>query len=203
MNSTIKYYDDNAKAYYENTIDADVSELYEPFLEHLEPGAKILDAGCGSGRDSLFFKQGGFSVTAFDGSQEMVRAASERIEQDVLCMSFEDLKLPEQYDGIWACSSLLHVNRNDLVSVLKGLSDSLKQTGVFYMSFKYGTKEYRAGGRYFNCLTEESFRAVISEIPNLRIASLLVTGDVRPGREKELWLNGYLLKESSCTNPVR
>lgn len=194
-NSTIKYYDDNAKLYLENTINADVSELYEPFLERLAPGAKILDAGCGSGRDSLFFMNQGFSVTAFDASTEMVKAASNLIGQEVLQMTFENLTLPEQYDGIWACSSLLHVNRKDLLSVLKNLSNALKQAGVFYMSFKYGSEEYQAGKRYFNCMTEESFKKIISEIPELRIDILRVTGDVRPGRETELWLNAYLVKK--------
>ncbi len=194
-NSTIKYYNDNAKTYCANTIAANVSELYKPFLEHLASGAKILDAGCGSGRDSLFFMNQGFSVTAFDASTEMVKAASALIGQEVLLMTFENLKLAGQYDGIWACSSLLHVNRNGLLSVLRNLSDALKPTGVFYMSFKYGNEEYQAGDRYFNCMTEESFRAVISRVPELRIDLLCVTEDVRPGRETELWLNAYLVKE--------
>lgn len=194
-NSTIKYYDDNAKAYYEDTINADLSGLYKPFLRHLAPEAKVLDAGCGSGRDSLFFKSRGFSVTAFDASAEMVKATSDLIEQEVLQMTFEELKLPEQYDGIWACSSLLHVNRNDLLPVLINLSDSLKQTGVFFMSFKYGDQEYLSGERYFNCMTEDSFGMLISGIPQLRIDLLRVTGDVRPGRDKELWLNAYLVRQ--------
>ena len=107
--STIRYYNENARAYFDSTVALDMGKLYGPFLKHLRPGSKVLDAGCGSGRDSLFFKNQGFQVTAFDASKEMVKLASELLDQKVLLMSFEDLSLTEQYDGIWACASLLHV----------------------------------------------------------------------------------------------
>ena len=116
----------------------DMGKLYEPFLQHLKPGAKILDAGCGSGRDSLFFKNHGFQVTAFDASEEMVKLASQLLGQRVLHMSFEDLDLPETYDGIWACASLLHVKRAELRNVIARLTQHLNTGGMLYVSFKYG-----------------------------------------------------------------
>jgi SAM-dependent methyltransferase len=124
----------------------------------------------------------------------MVKLSSDLIKQKVLLMNFEGLKLEEQYDGIWACSSLLHVNRKNIVDVISELSRHLKETGVFYMSFKYGDNEYEKDGRYFNCFDEESFKAAISKIPELSIKRINKTVDVRPGRDDEYWLNCYLIK---------
>jgi SAM-dependent methyltransferase len=56
VDSTVKYYNENARLYYDSTVTADMSEVYQPFLRLLPAGAKVLDAGCGSGRDSLFFR---------------------------------------------------------------------------------------------------------------------------------------------------
>ena len=70
MKNTLKYYNDNAKAYIENTIKADVSDLYAHFLPKVPEGGSILDLGCGSGRDSKYFLEQGYQVTAVDGSEE-------------------------------------------------------------------------------------------------------------------------------------
>ena len=119
-----------------------MGKLYEPCLQHLKPGAKILDAGCVSGRDSLLFKNHGFQVTAFDASEEMVKLASQLLGQRVLHMSFEDLDLPETDDGIWACASLLHVKRAELRNVIARLSQHLNTGGMLYISFLYGCGEF-------------------------------------------------------------
>ncbi len=194
-NSTVRYYNANAQAYYASTVGLDMSRLYEPFVRHLSPGARVLDAGCGSGRDSLFFKQQGFQVTAFDASKEMAELASELLGHKVLLMTFEDLHLSEQYDGIWACASLLHVPREQLGKVLVQLTKHLADSGIFYMSFKYGDQEYWQDGRYLNCLDERALEALIKQIPGLSIQDLFITTDVRQDRASERWLNAYLLKD--------
>lgn len=194
---TVEYYNENAKAYFSNTAALDMTEVYLPFLKHLRLGAKILDAGCGSGRDSLYFKNQGFQVTAFDASEEMVKLSSKLLEQEVLLMRFEDLNLSEQYDGIWACASLVHVKRDKLPSVIRNLVGYLKDGGIFYLSLKYGNKEYVEDGRYFNCMTHDSFGELIRHVPGLTIERLCTTTDVRPERQNEKWINAYLLKTES------
>ena len=194
VDPTVKYYNENARLYYDSTVSVDMSAAYQPFLDLLPVGAKVLDAGCGSGRDSLFFRGLGFEVHAFDASEEMVRLSSKLLDQEVKLMRFEELDLSENYDGIWACSSLLHVDRQDLVSVISALADSLKEGGVFYMSFKYGDRQFWKDGRYFNCMDEGVFGTVIEQIPVLSLDRLCLTADVRPGREVEHWLNAYLIK---------
>lgn len=192
-NSTIDYYNKNAQTYFSNTVRLDVHQLYQPFLKHLHAGAKILDACCGSGRDSFFFKSKGFKVTAFDASEEMIKLSSKLLEQDVLLMHFEDLNLTEQYNGIWACASLIHVQRSELVPAIARIAKHLKPGGIFYMSFKYGNKEYWKDGRYFNCLDEETFKSLIEQIPELKVDQVFISADVMD-RTNERWLNAYLVK---------
>ncbi|HOK32876.1 MAG TPA: class I SAM-dependent methyltransferase [Limnochordia bacterium] len=192
--SAIRYYNENARAYFDSTVALDMGKLYGPFLKHLRPGSKVLDAGCGSGRDSLFFKNQGFQVTAFDASKEMVKLASELLDQKVLLMSFEDLSLTEQYDGIWACASLLHVEKAKLSRVVAELAKHLKDGGVFYISFKYGREEYWKEGRYFNHLDEDTLKEILQEVPELRTEQLFISTDVRGYRSSDQWLNAYLIK---------
>jgi SAM-dependent methyltransferase len=87
----------------------------DKFEAYISKSGRILDAGCGSGRDSHAFKQHGYSVVAFDASTEMCRMASKLIRQKVLLMRFDGMDFEDEFDGVWACSSLLHVSYEDLI----------------------------------------------------------------------------------------
>ena len=194
-NKTLDFYNNNSKSYIESTLSVDMSHLYKDFLKHIPKGGHILDLGCGSGRDSLEFIKQGYNVTAVDGSKELSIAASKLIEQEVICSKFEELQLTEKFHGIWACASLLHVNRKDILDVIKNTSSNLKDNGVFYMSFKYGEKEYiDEKGRYFNCYTEETFNELISKVEGLDIMKIYKTIDIVPGRGDIIWLNILCIK---------
>ena len=104
---TINYYQNHAQAFFADTIGVDMSSLYAPFIAHLVPGARVLDAGCGSGRDSRAFLEMGYQVEAFDASSEMVRMASQHSGLAVKQMTFSDVDATDRYDGIWCCASLL------------------------------------------------------------------------------------------------
>ena len=195
INRTLDFYNNNSKSYIESTLTVDISHLYKDFLKHISKGGHILDLGCGSGRDSLEFIKQGYNVTAVDGSKELSIAASKLIEQEVICSKFEELQLTEKFHGIWACASLLHVNRKDILDVIKNTSSNLKDNGVFYMSFKYGEKEYiDEKGRYFNCYTEETFNELISKVEGLDIMKIYKTIDIVPGRGDIIWLNILCIK---------
>lgn len=195
INRTLDFYNNNSKTYIESTLSVDMSHLYNDFLKHIPKGGHILDLGCGSGRDSLEFIKQGYNVTAVDGSKELSIAASKLIEQEVICSKFEELQLTEKFHGIWACASLLHVNRKDILDVIKNTSSNLKDNGVFYMSFKYGEKEYiDEKGRYFNCYTEETFNELISKVEGLDIMKIYKTIDIVPGRGDIIWLNILCIK---------
>jgi hypothetical protein len=128
-------------------------------------------------------------VDAADGSAELCRMATELTGIQVKQMLVEELSATEQYDGIWACSSILHLPRRELADVLQKISAALKPRGVVYTSFKYGDFEGIRGGRYFTDLTEESLAGLLMEVPSLQIVDTWITNDVRPGREEERWIN--------------
>ena len=193
-NQTIQYYNQNAADFVENTRNVDFHVMQDEFIEGLPAGAKILDLGCGSGRDTKYFLEHGYRVDAIDGSAELCALASEYTGIPVKCQLFQELDASEVYDGIWACSSILHLEQTELRSVLKKMADALRPDGWIYTSFKYGEYEGMRNGRYFTDFTWNSFQRFIRETESLFIAESWVTGDVRPGREEEKWLNLLLQK---------
>ncbi len=188
VKTTLDYYQRNANVFVEGTLSADMHDAQKRFLNMLKPQAYILDFGCGSGRDAIAFLSRGYRVDAIDGSPELCRIASELIGNPVKQMLFDELSSINQYDGIWACASILHIPKRELVDVLRKISDALKDSGVLYTSFRYGSFEGMRRGRYFIDLTEDTLRKLMEEVPSLQIIDTWITDDVRPGRE-ERWLN--------------
>lgn len=195
MSATIRHYDQNARAFFDSTRDVDMTPLYERFLPWVPAGGAILDAGCGSGRDTLAFRERGYRVTAFDASPELARLAETHTGQVVHVLRFEELEWQGAFDGIWACASLLHVPRGQLADAFGRLARALKPGGVLYASFKYGTGEHPRGGRHFTDLDEAELSRVLARIPNLTVLDTWQTPDQRPGREAESWLNALLRKQ--------
>ena len=122
MNNTINYYNQNAENFIANTQNADMHPTQERFLRLLDANTSILDFGCGSGRDTKYFLEKGYRVTATDGSSELCRLASEFTGIKVKEMLFQELDAMNQYDGIWACSSILHLPKKELLPVILTLS---------------------------------------------------------------------------------
>lgn len=133
-------------------------------------------------------------VDATDGSEELCRLASEYTGIPVRQMLFEELDAKAQYDGIWACSSILHLSKESLKDVLRKMIAALKENGIIYTSFKYGTFEGERNGRFFTDFTEKTFREFSVGIEGMQIEEIWITGDVRPGRGDERWLNLILRK---------
>ena len=138
--NTLKYYNDNAEKYCEQTRDGNMQESYDKFLMLLPKKAYILDFGCGSGRDSKYFLEHNYNVKAIDGSRKLCELASEYIGKKVECMKFDELSDELLYDGIWACSSILHVEREELPDILRKMLKALKEDGIIYTCFKIGNK---------------------------------------------------------------
>ena len=193
---TNKYYTDKAKDFYDGTVNLDMEDLYRPFLELIPDRGKILDAGCGSGRDSLYFRRMGYDVVAFDYSEELVKLASDLIGFPVLHMSFDDVDFVEEFDGIWACASLLHVPKSAMNMVIDKMALALKSTGILYASFKYGNKEEIRKDRYFSDYTETEIQNLINDVSSITMINHWKTVDVRPDRKDEYWLNVLMRKES-------
>jgi SAM-dependent methyltransferase len=185
---SIDYYNKNASIYFENTVDLNIEDILEKFISYLPEAGNILDLGCGSGRDSLYFINKGFDVTAMDGSEELCQLASIHIGQDVLHMQFSELDFQEVFDGIWACASLLHTTPEQLHEILGKISDSLNPGGVLYMSFKYGDFQGYRNGRYFADYKFHDIEEILEEHRDLTIMEIWKTSDIRTERD-ESWLN--------------
>lgn len=191
---TLDYYNKNARSFAEATVDVDFYDTQKYFQNLLPEQGYILDFGCGSGRDTKYFLDKGFQVKAVDGSKELCRLAAEYTGIKVGQMLFEDLDEKEIYDGIWACSSILHLPKTELTGVIGKMCAALKASGIIYTSFKYGEYEGERNGRYFTDFTIENFRKFIQNIDSVKIEEYWITGDVRQGRGEEKWLNLILRK---------
>lgn len=192
---TINYYNTNAKLFAETTAFVEFHSMQHKFLDKLPVVSAILDFGCGSGRDTKYFIEQGHYVDAIDGSVELCKLASEYTGIEVKHMYFQELSEVEKYDGIWACSSILHLPVEELEEVMKKMEVALKDKGIIYTSFKYGTFSGERNGRFFTDMTEESFGELLEKIPALTIEEQWITSDVRPGRGEEKWLNLILRKK--------
>jgi SAM-dependent methyltransferase len=186
---TGEFYSQNARAYAEATLGLDMGPLYESFLALVPAGSHILDAGCGSGRDAREFKRRGYRVTAVDASPELARLASEIIGQPVRVLRFEEMTYDEEFDGIWACASLLHVPRSSMDDVLARLSRALRSGGIVYTSFKVGEAEQVRGGRLFNDYSEQPLGELFRRHPGLEVVRTWRTEDLRPSAGGQCWLN--------------
>jgi len=190
---TINYYENNADEFFNDTINVDMSNIYKHFTQYLTTGSLILDAGCGSGRDSKAFLDMGYKVDAFDASSEMVKRASKYTGLDVKHTVFDDVTAIDKYDAIWCCASLLHVPERKLPTTLAKLATALKPNGIWYFSFKYGTEQREKDGRLFTDVNEERLSNLVRVLPPIKVKHTWITEDNRPDR-CEMWLNAILIK---------
>jgi 2-polyprenyl-3-methyl-5-hydroxy-6-metoxy-1,4-benzoquinol methylase len=195
--ANLRYYRDHAEEYVQSTLKLDLSELHATFLQHLASGANILDAGCGSGRDSAEFLARGYRVLAIDASPEMVYAA-QRLGVSATVMTFQEVQFEGEFDGIWACASLLHIARAEIGDVLTRFNRALRPGGIFFSTLKEGCGErFSEDGRFFAYYNLEEFADLI-----------LCTGswsnlDARQTREGQsrVWLNFIARKPITSASP--
>jgi superfamily II DNA or RNA helicase/SAM-dependent methyltransferase/SOS-response transcriptional repressor LexA len=195
MPDTIAYYDRHAARYVDDTLAVDMSALHARFLAHVPNGGLILDAGCGSGRDSKAFLVGGYRVHAFDASQELVYRAAELLGQPVAVRRFADFSDAGCYDGIWACASLLHVPAAELPDIFGRLWAGLKPGGALYVSFKQGDGERTDGERHFTDATEVRLKQWLADLDDIHAIDCWITRDQRPQRD-ESWLNAIIQRNT-------
>jgi SAM-dependent methyltransferase len=189
VSGSVGFYDENAEDFFRRSVDADMARGHADFTALVPPGGRILDAGCGSGRDSLAFARLGFQVTATEASAKLAALARAHTGLPVEVMTFAEIPWREAFDGVWACASLLHVPRAELPEAVTRLRDALVPGGILWMSFKYGARERFANGRHFTDLDEAGARRLIDEVGGLSLISLTVTDDAREDRPGERWLS--------------
>ena len=192
---TKKYYEESATEFVARTLDLELSNaMVEAFSALLPEKAKVLDAGTGSGRDALALMKKGYEVTAFDCSSAMVRNAEKLLNQPVLELRFQDIEFQEEFDGVWANASLLHVHLLELECCMEKLIKALVPGGVFYFSFKYGEGDGIRSDRYFNFQNESTIHGYLDKFENIELIKMEKSLDTRPGRTDEYWLRTIVKK---------
>ena len=190
----MNYYDENAREFFDGTVNANMTPHHMEFLKLMPENGHILDAGCGSGRDAKKFMSLNYKVTAIDESAEMCRLASEYMGMPVKHKRFQEIDCLNEFDGIWASASLLHVPSDEIGDVLNRLKNSLMENGILYASFKYGDFEGMRNGRFFNDFTEKTATELF-EKNGFEVLKTWITSDSRKGREDEKWVNILVSKQ--------
>ena len=193
QDTTLSWYRENAIQYAEETRNSLVLDALWEFLSRMKEGGTILDYGSGSGRDSAYFLDKGFSVDSLDGSAEMKAQAERLFGIKVKLASFLSLEEKDKYDGIWAQASILHLEEHDLRVALTLIERALKRDGVFYSSFRKGEGDGYENGRWYTNMTERRF---LSFLPaKLYVEKIWESQDVRPGVSRT-WLSIICRKKS-------
>ncbi len=151
--ATLDFYSRSAETYVASGPGG-ASRFLATFLGMLRPNSRILELGCGGGRDAEAMIAAGFDVEPTDGTPEIAAEAAKRLGRPVRVMRFDELEMSAAYDAVWASASLLHVPRGALPDVLGRVFAALKPGGLHFASYKAGGAEGRDGfGRYFNYLS--------------------------------------------------
>lgn len=191
---SVDFYNKNSEDFFKGTVEADMSATYKEFEGFIDKGSKILDLGCGSGRDSRYFLENGYEVLSADYSTEMVKKATKLTGQDALYLDMTKMEFNNEFGAIWACASILHIPKLEIPNVLSRCYKALKKDGILYMSFKYGEGEISRGGRDFSNFTEDSFSELLEDLNLFQLIKYWKTSDVRPDRANEFWLNVIVKK---------
>src|SRR3989344_6253364 len=168
LKKTIETYNKIAKIYSDHTFGLVLQYYLNEFISLLPKKAKILDAGCGHGRDVAYLTDYGFDVIGIDISDGLLEEAKKRAKGEFKKMDITDMKFKDgEFDGIWSCATLLHLKKEDIPKVLKDFNKILKKDGVLFINVKEGVGEEIRKKKEYNDLPRLFVYYSISEILNL------------------------------------
>ncbi|NLJ95620.1 MAG: class I SAM-dependent methyltransferase [Clostridiales bacterium] len=194
MDSTRMFYESNAEEYFNKTYNANMLYEYDRFLNYVAPTGHVMDLGCGSGRDSLFFLQHNYIVDALDSSKKLCELVNKKIGIKPLNCRIQDWKPNIRYDGIWACASLLHLKSDEFETFIRNLQIYLNIHGVLFASVKNGIPTGVCDdGRYYQNYTEASIKNIIDKNPALSLKELWYSQDSFD-RDDFRWMNFIVMK---------
>ena len=192
MNGTINYYDEHASQYFERTSQVDLAALYKEFLKYIPAGGRIVDLGCGSGRDVKWFREHGYDAYGLDASEELVKIARNQFDIPVEVGLIEEWIADEAFDGIWCCASLMHLDDMSFDRFLSNLRYNLRPGGALFFSVKVGIDSgVSKDGRYFRDFNDKTLNAFLSHYKGLRVEKVWYTTD-KLYRESFRWLNAII-----------
>jgi len=169
MTDTLNFYETDSKNLSLRYENADVSEIQELLLTTFEEKAKLLEIGCGSGRDASFMTKKGFDVIVIDGSKNMIKEAK-KIHPELSNKLFHktlpnDLEFDIKFDGIYSIATLMHLSKKDIMRSISKIYDLLNPTGKFLMSVSLFRDDINENGfddkrRYFLVLSFEEWISI-------------------------------------------
>ena len=207
--STLNYYSQNSLKVAERYESADVTQLHDFLSSSLEPGGRLLELGCGSGRDAAFMVSQGFKVLATDGSVSMVEQT--KLHHPELATHAVHLKLPDGlsnelgiFDGIYAVAVLMHLSVQEIESTISAVNSLLSAKGRFVFSVPARrndviTNKFDAKGRRFTTLSPDGWKNLCLK-HNLQIIRTMISEDGL-GRGGIVWMN--CLAEKQCNTFYR
>jgi SAM-dependent methyltransferase len=187
---TLSSYDQTIDQYSLNTASLHPTEDGIKFIRDLPADGKILDIGCGPGRDAKVFVQEGFDVTGVDFSPEMVRSATAAVPKgSFYLMDIEQLDFPPNtFHGAWANCSLMHLPKKNLPYVLEKIYSILKHDGQFYLTAKEGHSSaevlesdlrYDGAEKFWSYYSAEELKQIVIE------AGFIVTDVLLKGKRSD------------------
>ena len=188
------YYQENYEEYHKATVRVDPSSFLEPIAQRLSPSATILDVGCGSGRDMLWFGNRGFLVTGFERSPGLAELARKHSGCQVIEGDFEQYDFScLSVDAIVLVGALVHVPHTQFQRVLDNIVRGLKQEGHALLSMKEGrsTSPDLSPERVFHLWNDRDLRHTFKELDLTIVNFFKQTSRIR---DTDVWL-GYVLQK--------
>lgn len=187
--ANLAFYEANAKTYAAQTAGANLNHLYAPFLALLPKGARILDVGCGGGRDLKVFQERGYRPHGIDPSPALAHIAREWSACETWIGRVEELEAENEFDGVWACASLLHLPKGILPTAMSRIRRALVNGGILFLSVQRGVGQgIDEDGRFVARYDCSALRVAVASA-NFQVLDLWLSEDTLPGRAAITWLN--------------
>ncbi|BCS98359.1 SAM-dependent methyltransferase [Desulfoluna limicola] len=189
---THEYYEQEAKAFFEATVNLDPTPFLSPLGEALAPGARVLDIGCGSGRDLLWLKNNGFVPHGLEPSPALSSLAEKHSGCPVTIGDITTTTLLAQsWDGILISGVLVHVPHTSIPDILSRVTGALTAGGRLYVSVKEGHGSATDNdNRRFYYWEDQAFRTV-AKTAGLHLLSMTRSASARGN--SDVWL-GYVFE---------
>jgi SAM-dependent methyltransferase len=159
--TTIDYYNENAALLSIRYNSANVENIHKILTTTFPQKSKLLELGCGSGRDINFMTNKGYDVIGIDGSFKMIQEAKKNhqiIKNKIFCRKVQDLDFKKNsFDGIYSIATLMHLSTNEILITIDKIYDLLKTNGKVVISVSTKRDDINKNGfdahnRYFNNL---------------------------------------------------